>query len=210
MAKKNIKEEIVNKTRRLYNQHGVLAVSMRDIADAMGISVGNLTYHFPRKEDLTEAVILDMFRYYRPPAVPKTLQQLNAVLARMQNDILQNAFYFWHQGQVGDIAPEVREKLTGLLEAQCGLLQTAFAGFSGEGLFAPESHEGHFAQLAKAVQILSVFWVPQSRLDEGPQASRDFLDCVWGVLLPCLTPQGQQIYRDKIQKVRVDFDALPQ
>ncbi len=48
----NIKQLIAEASRELFNANGYQKVTMRQIADACGISVGNLTYHYPHKEDL--------------------------------------------------------------------------------------------------------------------------------------------------------------
>jgi len=42
------KQKIVNTTIRLFNESGFANVSLPHIAKAMGISLGNLTYHFPK------------------------------------------------------------------------------------------------------------------------------------------------------------------
>lgn len=47
-----IKEKISNVSRELFNTYGYPKVTMRQIAEACDISVGNLTYYYPRKEDL--------------------------------------------------------------------------------------------------------------------------------------------------------------
>ncbi len=53
MSKKNtIKDKIVEKSLKLFNEHGVDNVSMREIAAETGMLVGNLTYYYPRKEDI--------------------------------------------------------------------------------------------------------------------------------------------------------------
>lgn len=46
------KNKIERESERLFNTLGYHKVTMRQIADACGISVGNLTYHYPKKEDL--------------------------------------------------------------------------------------------------------------------------------------------------------------
>ena len=46
------KNKIARTSELLFNAHGYNNVTMRQIADACGISVGNLTYHYPKKEDL--------------------------------------------------------------------------------------------------------------------------------------------------------------
>lgn len=48
----NIKDKIANVSRQLFNTYGYPKVTMRQIAAACDISVGNLTYYYPRKEDL--------------------------------------------------------------------------------------------------------------------------------------------------------------
>jgi TetR/AcrR family transcriptional regulator, cholesterol catabolism regulator len=41
----------------LFRQHGYAAVSLRDIADAVGIKTGSLYYHFESKESLVEEIL---------------------------------------------------------------------------------------------------------------------------------------------------------
>ena len=48
----NIKQQIAEASRELFNENGYQKVTMRQIAGRCGISVGNLTYHYPHKEDL--------------------------------------------------------------------------------------------------------------------------------------------------------------
>ena len=55
--KRDRKSEILAAAERLLDAGGPHAVSMRGVAAALGISVGNLTYHFPQKKDLLEAVM---------------------------------------------------------------------------------------------------------------------------------------------------------
>ncbi len=48
----DIKRIIADASRALFYAGGYQKVTMRQIAERCGISVGNLTYHYPRKEDL--------------------------------------------------------------------------------------------------------------------------------------------------------------
>lgn len=49
------RERILDTARFLFNQYGYHQVSMRQIADRLDISPGNLTYYFPHKADLVDA-----------------------------------------------------------------------------------------------------------------------------------------------------------
>lgn len=46
------KARILEVSLRLFNSEGLNQVGVRQIAKALGMSPGNLSYHFPRKEDL--------------------------------------------------------------------------------------------------------------------------------------------------------------
>ena len=54
---KNTKEKIIKTAQRLFNQQGLESVSIRGIASEMGISHGNLMYHFDNKDVLTRALL---------------------------------------------------------------------------------------------------------------------------------------------------------
>ena len=45
-------EKVLDMSMNLFNQHGIEAVSLSQISQALGISPGNLTYHYHRKADL--------------------------------------------------------------------------------------------------------------------------------------------------------------
>ena len=49
---KNLREKIFLESVRLWRENGYENVSMRDIAAACDIGTGNLTYYFPKKEDI--------------------------------------------------------------------------------------------------------------------------------------------------------------
>ena len=55
------REKILAVSLRLFNEQGYRSVTMRAIADSLSISVGNLTYHFAKKQDIVSALMDDVF-----------------------------------------------------------------------------------------------------------------------------------------------------
>ena len=51
---KKTKERIKDKARELFNVQGMSDTSLRNIAQALGISQGNLNYHYKVKQDLVD------------------------------------------------------------------------------------------------------------------------------------------------------------
>ena len=65
---KNLKHEILAAAQSFFNEKGYQETTMRDIASALGISLGNLTYHFHKKEDLMIALLKWPDFMNQPPA----------------------------------------------------------------------------------------------------------------------------------------------
>jgi len=57
---KNIKEIILNTSLELFNSQGLSKVTLRTIAKKIGISQGNLNYHFKKREDIIEALYFQL------------------------------------------------------------------------------------------------------------------------------------------------------
>lgn len=64
------RERIIEAANRLIYTRGYNQTSVSDVANAVGITKGNLNYHFKSKEDLLDAVI-----QFRITAINETLEQ---------------------------------------------------------------------------------------------------------------------------------------
>ncbi|QIP13805.1 TetR/AcrR family transcriptional regulator [Spirosoma aureum] len=58
----NKESEIVVKALEMFNERGIEYVGLRELAAALGIRVGNLTYYFPTKDDLVNRLAQDLSR----------------------------------------------------------------------------------------------------------------------------------------------------
>ena len=52
--------KILKTSLNLFNKHGIDEVSIRDIAGKLNISVGNLNYYYPSKNDIIYALCIDL------------------------------------------------------------------------------------------------------------------------------------------------------
>jgi AcrR family transcriptional regulator len=55
------KDNIIRKAIDLFNEHGTAAVSLNSLAEALGISTGNLQYHYRSREEILRAILEVMF-----------------------------------------------------------------------------------------------------------------------------------------------------
>ena len=57
---KRTKKNILASAIRLFNKHGLTNVRLQQIADEVGISVGNLAYHFPNKRSIVRHIDMEL------------------------------------------------------------------------------------------------------------------------------------------------------
>ena len=61
------KERIKSIAKKLFNEQGIADITMRKIALAAGMSVGNLNYHFKKREEVLEALYFEMVEVFDKP-----------------------------------------------------------------------------------------------------------------------------------------------
>lgn len=189
--RKDIKLDIIQVAKNLFNERGYNDVSTQSIADAMGISKGNLNYHFKRKEDIMEAVVEEMHSHYVKPLPPSSLGELNAIFLRAQTVAKENAFYFWHYTQLAQQSERIRDIQNTVIGNTSTLLSAAFTHLNQEGSLQHEEYPGQYEQIIQAMMLTCIYWTPYSRLENRLETNVDFLACIWGILYPLLTDQGK-------------------
>ncbi len=88
-------KEVLIKALDLFNEKGYAHVGMRELARALDISPGNLTYYFKKKEDVL-AALLDQFASRNSQTIESYLQQepSNANFLRLMRSIFENQFMY--------------------------------------------------------------------------------------------------------------------
>ena len=90
------KEKILQVSRQAFNKYGMAKVSLRLISESMGISPGNLTYHFKKKEEIEEALYFELVSVF------------DREFQEMESDSLEIKDPFEFIGQIFDVVYEYR------------------------------------------------------------------------------------------------------
>ncbi|QQO07853.1 TetR/AcrR family transcriptional regulator [Breznakiella homolactica] len=188
------RRDILDTAKKLFNQRGYNNVSTRDIAGALGISKGNLTYHFKKKEDIIEAIVAESPGTTGTKA-PETLGELNEYFRDIQRTVRENAFYFWHHAQFAQISTAIEDLQKGVFGKNTKTLLRAFGIFRDAGWIRPEAYSGEYGHTVDTLWLVSIYWVPFCKL-KGVKTDGRFLGQVWSVLYPLLTHKGIRIIQD--------------
>ena len=175
-----LREDIITTATALFNKRGYHRVGMRDIAADLGISTGNLTYHFPQKKDLLEAVMRARHERCRALPPPSTVPGLD----RFFRSLLAR------RGQVPpacETPDQARDLMLLAAEHIAELLHGALEAFAAEGLLRQSPELPAVEQALLALLMLGraeeVFGAP-------PDAEKT-RRCAWGVLSLLLTEKGR-------------------
>ncbi len=94
------KNNILQKAIELFNEVGTASISMNALAEALGISAGNLQYHYRNKDEIIRAILEEMFKQfdvvYEPTQEPFTLDTLRRLM-RLNFDIVWKYRFFFRE-----------------------------------------------------------------------------------------------------------------
>lgn len=186
--KRDTRSDILQAARVLFNEHGFNAVSIRDIAAEAGISSGNLTYHFRKKEDIMEALLSENSPLDTAP--PHTLEALDAFFSHQQQIMKEHAYYFRHFIQLSQLSPEIQAKQQQRHQYNVATLLAALEALHGAGLLHPPGYEEEYARVVDALLVASVNWDSFCALKpEGTATS--YRQHAWSLLYHLLTDSAR-------------------
>ncbi len=199
---KNTKEIILNTSLELFNSLGLSKVTLRTIANKMGISQGNLNYHFKKREDIIEALYFQLVSNIDKSML--NLQQSKDVLQLML-DISQTIMsnFYKYRFFLLDFVQIMREnkkikkhyaELTTQREQQFSML---FNLLIKNDLMRKEVLPNEYKYLYKRIQILGDFWISDAEIIHTKTTKKTiamYSEILTQAIYPYLTAKGQKEY----------------
>ena len=180
-------------------------VRLQQIANEIGISPGNLAYHFRNKEAIIEAVNEDLFEEageilstYR---IFPNLIDFDNQLSKYYSFIQKYPFYFLDMLEIQRQYPEMQSKRQVQVCKMISQIHKRFDFNQNRGLIPEEPRTGLYKEVAEAIWVLITFWVPQNliRGSEGSMNVLEFKQMIWNQMCPYFTEQGQAEFEQLIR-----------
>ena len=170
------RETILSCARELFMEKGYNDVSMRDIAQRTGIRVGNLTYHFPRKELLVEALFQARESRILTPEALDSPEALIAYLRHLLAVQRSSSFYFDSYIQLSQTSRRLREFQLARMAALRPLFLSSLRSLASQGFIPPERREGDFEARTEMLLTVLMLRLPgEERRFTGPEADEAVL-----------------------------------
>ena len=207
------RDKILEEALRQLNEEGLDKVSIRSIAQALGISPGNLTYHFRNVDTIIQELYLELVREL--DAGLQRMENATTVLTTLLEVSEDNFFVFWKYRfilldfiAITRRITEVRDHFRRLIAQRHFQFKFSIEHMIAEGLLKPEEVDGQYDKLILQSIILGNAWIPDAHIhfdDRSDAVVRFYADLFLGMIVPYLTEKGLAEYRawlDKRPKLR--------
>lgn len=197
---KKTKVRILEAALNLFNEYGMVNVSLRQIAQALNISQGNLNYHFKLKEDIVEAL------YYQ--LVSEMDDQMNAlkneehelkslykISLRTMVKMYQYKFILIDFVHLMKENKNIKSHYTGLMRVRNEQFQHIFQSMVKTDLLRKEEFENEYQRLYKRMNILGDSWINVKLTFEPNNDLKYYCDLLFEIIYPYLTKKGKAAYR---------------
>ncbi|MFN4353940.1 TetR/AcrR family transcriptional regulator [Parvibaculum sp.] len=155
------KDKILAASLRLFNENGYDAVTTARIAETVGISEGNLWYHFRTKRDLVKAHQLALFEQIdKRLAISSTPENVLEKYALFNRAVFEEVWTYQYlyrdQAEYGRTSPELEDKVHNVYETTTAMLVRFFRHMIEAGhLSMPEDE---LAPLADNTWMVIRYW----------------------------------------------------
>ncbi|WP_186757112.1 TetR/AcrR family transcriptional regulator [Echinicola salinicaeni] len=199
------KNKIINAAVKLYNENGAQNVTSRHIAAELGISHGNLDYHFNNREALLLAIYDHMREEMGPSYSAKeqggnAFEQFKLLLQHLEKFQLHYSFFNLDILEISRANPKVSKVLQETLELRKRQIRDFFGRFVEEGLME-DRMDSTYLRLQHTIRIIITFWLSQKEVlshytfNEPGEMSIH----IWELMEPYMTDEGKKIYEGYIK-----------
>jgi len=203
---KNTKEKILKTSLELFNEYGLSKVTLRTIANKMGISQGNLNYHFKKREDIIEALYFQLVSNIdKSMSNNKQSNDLLQLLLDISQTIMTNffeyRFFLLDFVQIMRENKKIRTHYSNLTKQREQQFSIIFNMLVEHNLMRKEVFPNEYKNLYKRFQILSDFWISDAEINSSkitPKAILKYSEILIQAIYPYLTKEGQKRYHSLI------------
>lgn len=199
MKVKKTQEKILKNAIQLFNKNGVSNVRLQDIAGKVGISAGNLSYHYKLKKDLIEGVLTYMTQSFQEMKSQNVdfLEKNNytAVINNYLGFQFKHRFFYRDILEIYSFVPTAKNLFENQMQQVLNFTMNGMYLAVGKGLIIPEPHEGHYHFFAKnAWAILNSWLVEREILGEEKVSMEKVILAIWEYHYPYFTEKGKSLF----------------
>jgi len=197
------KERITEKALQLFNDQGADNVTVRTIAGHLGMSHGNLCYHFASTDVLIERLydqLVDRLNVGidAVPALPMTMGLLQELSRQSFQLLYDYRFLLRDFAGIMRRIPALTARHQALVRRRKEVFRMVVGQMRANGWYRPEPYAGYDEHFLEQLFIIGDFWLSSAEvLYEGPESEKinHYVAVFEAAVVPMLTPAGIAAWR---------------
>ncbi len=203
------KEKILETARILFNTHGISAISSKSIAEEMGISYGNLCYHFPKKDDIILQLYLNMQKNVEQQFknIKEEVINLEFMLSRLKilfEEIYKYKFIYLGITKVVRHFDHIKKHAQDQFDQRWNILDTISGFLIANGYMKAFKDEKQKDMLIHALLMVSNSWISDAEVfykGKDQEKIDYYMQVFFNLVRPTLTEKGlegfKKVYEQK-------------
>jgi AcrR family transcriptional regulator len=172
------RDRIVDTAIRLFSEQGTGPVSTNHIAAALGISPGNLYYHFRNKEEIVRAIYARLRPAWDaamalPADRPPTIADLRCLLEANARIVWDFRFYYRELPALMRRDPALAAEYRAVRREGLANIEALLGFFVAAGLMREPDDPVALSELARICWLLADYWLSFEELGDDPIGPAD-------------------------------------
>jgi len=193
------RQNIIQTAIQLFNERGIVNISIQNIADQLQISKGNLTYHYKTKQELMHSVYRYMIKTLEEMSVGNQLMQPGkgelAVVRGYLEYIVKFRFFYQDALECIRAYPELAKSHHRQVEQEKAIIKNLIYRSIGKGDIKAEAFPGLYDSLAHSIWMTLHFWLTQQAIRGEEQYNLEQgLLTIANLLYPYATAKGAEVF----------------
>ncbi len=194
------KNKILETTLQLLNERGLSNVKMRDVSQELSISIGNLTYHYPKWENLIDdifqqfqAEVNELYVYF-----PKDISEVVSYIERIYEVQIRYAFLFSNFYIFFQQFPKYKAIEEDFFLTRMKIMRQALEKLVHKNYLYPAGCEHNYDLLVKNTWLVLSGWYGFSMIFKDTTyaiTKEEFFLSIWNMYVYHLTESGKEIVR---------------
>ncbi|ADR22988.1 TetR family transcriptional regulator [Marivirga tractuosa] len=195
---KNTKEKILQASLLLFNEKGMVNVSLRQIAQELNISQGNLNYHFKLKEDIVEALyfqlVEEMDNQMKSMELDNQLESLYKSSIKTMEKMYDYKFILIDFIHLMNENKKIKSHYAALMKFRNEQFQSVFRMLIEAEIFRPAEFEQEYERLYQRMNIIGDSWINVYATFDEDNSVEYYGDLLFEMIYPYLTDKGKREY----------------
>lgn len=195
------KQKILNTSLRLFNERGLMDTTIRNIAQELKISSGNLNYHFRYKEEIIEALYFELtdkivVSINKLPKENLDLAHFYKTIGAVKKGMYEYRFIYRSLFKILSNNTKIRQHYLEMSQERSKIFIELFENWQKEGIIKKQEFKDEYKRLHKRIVIIREGWI--NNLDLVNMTSTEgiayFSDLIFEIIYPYLSEKGKKEY----------------